>query len=682
MIKTAASFLFATTLLLLGSAAQARNPRGQLQPSGGGGPCPVTVNGLTLSAFAQHNTGPAPLTVFFDATATTSSVTLAGANTVAQDVFFFWTFQDSAASGSGTWANGAATAFNFKNSGTGIANAHMYGLADGAGDQTYTPTLTAVAFNQDGSTTSATCSLSVTVQDPGGSNGWPTAATACVSASGTPVAGVGGCPSGATVVNQANFTTALAGSLSGKRKLFKCGDTFTGNNGGSQVVNMTGVKWHAGAYGGCQGTKVNRPIFSNTSANGSLEIDRSAGDGRVTDIDFESSGTAGAAIDTRIDVVTIPYQITMFNNNCNGMNQCYVWSQGSQVAVIDSVMTGCCHSFSIGAFGNYNENNPVDWASGSSPFKNVWYMAWIGNNLDVGTNAAPGPPASGVETLRISACRMCVVSNNTLSNSNGALGANLKIHSGNTHNSSQPWAGVYGEYIEVSDNLLRGGNTAALTGGQLLETAPQNNDDDERLRYNVIERNFLNPQCNCVNSQGGKMMLIVASNESIRDNVLSYGQGSSLQYPLFGIQALTWGTPNAGAYPNSVGLEIYNNTCYDTANPNTQNCVAFSTVGFNSGAGGAPVAATHGFISNTLYYKPSAANATVLNSDPTGTTVVSGNTVTSTANPAFTNGSGLFNTISDFKPTANFGGAVTVPVPYDPFKVVWPPTWDLGAVHH
>ncbi len=60
--------------------------------------------------------------------------------------------------------------------------------------------------------------------------GLPGTKTTCVSASGTPTPGAGGCPAGATALKSSNFNAALGSTHmgSGKRVLFKCGDTFTG----------------------------------------------------------------------------------------------------------------------------------------------------------------------------------------------------------------------------------------------------------------------------------------------------------------------------------------------------------------------------------------------------------------------------------------------------------------------
>ena len=73
----------------------------------------------------------------------------------------------------------------------------------------------------------------------------------------------GGCPAGAAVLSTSSFNTALGSSHfgSGKRVLFKCGDTFTGDN-----ATLKATTWSVGAYGGCEGTQTNRPIFNDTGS--------------------------------------------------------------------------------------------------------------------------------------------------------------------------------------------------------------------------------------------------------------------------------------------------------------------------------------------------------------------------------------------------------------------------------
>ena len=71
--------------------------------------------------------------------------------------------------------------------------------------------------------------------------------------------------------------------------------------------------------------------------------------------------------------------------------------------------------------------------------------------------------SAGIETVRISACRLCAIENNTFENANTVCGAVLKLHNGNPASQSN-WIGQYTELDEVSDNLFTG-----ISGAQLVE---------------------------------------------------------------------------------------------------------------------------------------------------------------------------------------------------------------------
>lgn len=617
--------------------------------SAGGSPagaCSATSgNGkLALNVITNRSTGISPLLVFFDGKGTTDS-TITGATSVFQDVTFTENFGDTGASGTGTWAYGSHPGVNSRNTATGGAAAHLYIVTPGAGDQTFTTTVTAA----DAAANTASCTLTVTVYDPSGANGFPGTQTTCVSAATLPVAGAAGCPAGAAVLTQSNFATAIAAKVgNGKQLLFKCGDTFTGDN-----AIASGVTWGIGAYGSCVGTQTGRPILSDTTnGNQIIGFDGAAGDGRISDLDLEGNGDGARGVwDSVFNVggsIKIVYQITLNNLLANGTNEAYGWAQGAQMGLVNSVQSG---ETGIGTYPNFNENNP-GWSGNT--VNNLDYQAIIGNSLD-GTGAST---SGGVEVLRISACRMCVIADNTVQNAN-STGAALKLHNGNTNNSSAtPWTGIYTENVVIADNAFGG-----TSGAQLVENAPQNGADDERLRNIVFERNYLT---GCT-SQGGRQLLVSAANETVRDNVFNLNCTSSL-YPAAGVIASA-----RGIEPTPTGVEIYNNTCYQPTNVgSTQNCILLTT---NTCCTGAP--AQNSFVKNNLSYSVTG-KATVVNTG-TGNTV-SSNTATTTANPSFTNAGGSFALISDFRPTANFSGGVSVPVLYDALGALWTPTWDLGAV--
>jgi hypothetical protein len=171
-----------------------------------------------------------------------------------------------------------------------------------------------------------------------------------------------------------------------------------------------------------------------------------------------------------------------------------------------------------GTFINYAENNQAQWGT-NSLYNNIDYQAVLGGSFN-GTGAPNN--GGGIETVRVSACRMCVFANNTISNAND-VGAVFKLHNGNTDVSSPTWTGVYTELIEISDNLFSG-----TSGAILVETAPQNANYDERLRNIVVERNIFQGS----STNGGRQLLVSAVNETVRDNVFNQtvaGGGEGIQ---------------------------------------------------------------------------------------------------------------------------------------------------------
>jgi hypothetical protein len=472
-----------------------------------------------------------------------------------------------------------------------------------------------------------------------------------VAAASTPVAGSGGCPAGAAVVQQANMGSALSAAFgSGRRVLFRCGDRFSGGYTIGSGVNKASI----GAYGGCENSTTGRPVFENSGGNTISFTPNNPTDIRVADIDFEDGTNSAHAIANGGGLGET--QITLYNLNCNGMSSCYFMNQATQSGLIASVMTGS--TYTQGSFWNYAENNCLNGSSaancgGTPAYYPVAYNAIMGNSLN-----GQGLPndSNGRETFRMSACRFCVVADNTFENANH-IGAVFKLHSGNTYNSQSTWIGQYTEYLEISDNLFTG-----TSGANLTETAPQNAMNDERLRYIVVERNLWHGQSG--NAGGpGRELLVGAVNETLRNNVFYVSAGDSTP-PEYGAQIA-----RRGIEPVASAVEAYNNICY-----------ALTTVGGCIGFDGMGVAAPgiNGWAQNNLFYDNGSSHSAVVNNGSGNT--VSANSVNSAANPVVMNGSGSFSVISDFQPTQNYAGGAQAPVWYDALGVAWSPTWSLGAI--
>jgi len=592
--------------------------------------CSATSGSLTLKANAVRDTGISPFLVFFDATGTTDSSISANTSTF-QNVTYTWNFGDTGASGTDTWSYGSNAGKNSRNTATGGVAAHLY-VTPGA-DSAYTVTVTA----HDGANT-ASCQLGVTAYEPSRSNGFPGSTTTCVASSGTPVAGSGGCPAGAAVLSSSSFVSALSGHMgNGNRVLFKCGDTFSGTN-----YTISATKASIGAYGGCEGTTTNRPVLQASAGNSTmLGMGTSSGDIRITDLVFDGAGQSTVTVfDTSGSINSNhPYQYTFYNLDAKHQVYSWRWAAGAQMGLIDSVAEAQTATPYINVFPNYAGTGGTWVSTGTVP--NDDFLFFAGNSF---TNGAPGN--ASYEVMRDSYASKHIISNNSMTNA-GPSYATLKLHDLNfaTNGGSGAWSGTYSQYDVISDNYFGGSS-----GANLVEISPQNAQSDERLRYIVIERNLF-----AGTENDGRQLAVSGSNITVRDNVFHNASGS------FGVQVAQRGIERVPQF-----VQVYNNTCYGGG---SSACVAFNAMG-NLAPG------INSWALNNLIY-----NSGVVASSGLGNTILN-NTVATISNPGFTNGSGNFSLISDFRPTANYSGGTSVPVFYDALGTAWAPTWDLGAVHH
>ena len=98
-------------------------------------------------------------------------------------------------------------------------------------------------------------------------------------------------------------------------------------------------------------------------------------------------------------------------------------------------------------------------------FADIRYAAVLGNDFNgQGVSSAGG----FIETFRMSACRLCAITNNTFQNASAGA-ATFKFHSGNTYDSRATWIGQYTELVEISDNCLRRHLRGAAHRGQPAE---------------------------------------------------------------------------------------------------------------------------------------------------------------------------------------------------------------------
>jgi hypothetical protein len=634
-----------------------------INKSGGGPPptgaCPVTVGTLTLNVSQPRSAGISPFVAFFDATASTDS---AATNSVAQDVYFYWTFGDSGASGSGTWAYGSNPGGNSMNTGTGISVAHAYRIPWGGGDTNFVTTVTAT----DGTNT-ATCNVGLTVYDPNGTNGFSGSLTTCVSSSGTPVAGSGGCPSGAQVANLSTIQNIFANSSywgNGKRVLLKCGDTFTSST--NDTGNLTITKYALGAYGGCQDTTTNRPIISNNggSYTYAFVFNGTGGNGTFSDLDCEGQGgnIQGGCFwynTSSSSYNLIIYQTTFYNMYFNNEQVSIGWNYCSQCALVQVYMANATgQNTDIGMHLNGGAFSGAPWTGNT--FNNITYLAVIGSHFDDGASFT----SYSAETVRIYGSQNAFISNSDFLNA-GPSYAVLKMHAGCI--STSTWCGFYTQYNTVEDTYFAGN-----TGANGVEMSPQNGASNEHMRYIVWERNVFYK----LTATSGRQLLISGQYSTVRDNAFYLDTDTDS-----GVQLCQRGTE-----PAPTNVEVYNNSFYAASGSYSGNAVVVAS---NCASGSTQP--SNSFVQNNLGYFPSNMGGTIsmVGNSGTGMTI-SNNTSSTLVNPAWTDASGAFSKITDWKPTANYSGGTSVPVYYDALgagipangAVQWSPTWDLGAVHH
>lgn len=600
--------------------------------------CSSTNNGVSLNVTQTRTSGISPLTVWFDATGSTSTNTLGGVGNMFQDAFYEVNFGDTDISGTTTWQYGANPNGNSKNKATGAVVAHTY-VNTTSSDETYTVT----EWVNDG-TAKTTCQMQVTVYAPTGPHGFSAANTTCVfnSALGS------GCPAGAGTLTTSSLATATGSTYwaSGKLLLFKCGDTFTGNSASPALTTA-----RMGAYGTCQNQSTGRPQFTGGTI---LTIHEPSTDVAMSDLDLETTGnTQGTAVQSTNSYQNPTLQLTWYNIKVNGYESSYAVGNCSQCAWTQDYMgsMGASQGFWPNLSGQMCTNASTAWNCGlagptsytnctvgyGSQYWTVSYLAIMGGFY----NGAGAPNnGNGIETVRIPGGNCIFISNTTFENANN-IGAVLKWHCGNTQNTQETNIGNPCMYHVAEDNLFTG-----TSGAQLVEYAPQNGVTDERLQNAVWERNWFQ----------GQKFLVGARNVTVRNNIFdnSGAGGTAAQACRRGVE---WnygnGAPSFSSAPD--GNEYYNNT--------TRGAEGISIA--SGGACSGP-AASNSFAANNF--------ASVSNSG-TGNTVSNN----SASSPGFVNGSGSFSSPFDYAPTTNYTGATSVPNYMDYCGYAWPSTYRMGA---
>lgn len=385
------------------------------------------------SLTASRTYGSAPVCVHFDATASTDADT----SYPFRDLLYKWNFGDPGVAGSNVWETGANTSWP-KNLARGPVAAHCYETPG-----TYTATLQVCD-----ATRCSTATHTVRVDNPevdnsglspAGSN-FTGANTYCF-ANVQAVAGVGGCPSGATIpAGTSDFDAAITTCLaSGKRCLFKKGDTFTASAQSTLSTAITTAvlgSYGAGDYPRIEGASLD---FIYTAA--------AITDLVIKEIDFYGAGeatTQGSIIKFDSDTTNI----TVLRVGCYDHGGCYTTKGNADT------------NRATGLF--VVENRGLRWSKGNFTYMAIKKGAFMGNFLDEIKRGAFTDPLGA-------ACALCTAEHG--------------------------FRFQYAFKTVISHNYF--GNAAAYNKHQLTVRGPPRNNvcgtsecEDRDSAYNIVSNNY------------------------------------------------------------------------------------------------------------------------------------------------------------------------------------------------
>lgn len=606
--------------------------------AGGGVIAGCTTTGATgviglpaMTAVASRFTGVAPLSVFFDAAATTGAVAQPF-----HEMLYTWNFGDP---GSGNWAYGSRAGSSSRNAATGAVAAHVYETPG-----TYTVSLSVT----DGTNTVTNNCIQIAVQDPNvvfaGAN------TRCYTQGAV---SAGACPGGGTEIlnSSADPRSIVAADLAaGKRLLFARGQTWTTAIG--QVSLNKDGPWTIGAYGA--GAK---PVFRRGAGSVILGVGLAGvvlRDARVMDLQLEDDATnnivavnSGQCFDQltflRIDVRNTAFGWSGFNWNSGPVK---IWDQ---LSIVDSTV------------------DTLQAGGGNAMFLTATRMAILGNSLD---NAG-----GGEHNFRSMYFDKFVLSNNTFSRP-AAAKANITLRAPDwvaiPAGSQDPYPdNTYSQYAVVSDNQSIG-----FAGVNQPVNTSVDGAHDARTRHIVFERNW---QHSYPGTGGGFNAIRFNSDFStIRNNVIDLSGIATTGDVCIDVRN------NGGTSPDPTNNWIYNNTCYSTT--------AYTGVTFPITGVSLTATAINTTVKNNLLYSPNAAAlaVNVVRDSGAGTIGASG-TFGNSSNAQAISGPVTFTSLAlpltpaGAKPTAGYviGGGIAVPGEIvDFFLVTQPATPDIGAVLH
>jgi PKD repeat protein len=500
---------FTSILTALTNAAGTVTTLAYINPGSGGT--------LTLSVTESVASGVAPVAVFFDATASTSTQTTRPIH----DVFYAWDFGDTTA---GTWANGTG-ANSSRNVAYGPVASHMFETAG-----TYTVTLTA----HDGvSTTTTTKTITVTAAD----TEWAGTKTVCYSTGAAPVPGVNGVPTGATCVGGVTDISASYAANKGtgnKRHLLQAGDTFA-------IASRLDIDVGGPSMMGKFGSGANPIINSTLTATAVIGLSKSTTPTGVSDwrfqdltIDcgnqnnapaFAGNGSFSKVLLNRVYLTRCGYGLLLSGSTIDALNAAvpFTHAMWDQVYMVDSTIYDLYTS----------STGPI------SIFGNASRAVVMGCNINNNGNGEHG--------IRFQYCNRAVFNNNTIQGIAPSK-VNLTIRGGPYAGSNTLAAPVYSEKVVASDNLLIGGASVGMVG-----IGPQNGSNDERGRDMIFERNMLVGSATTQNT-----MLVSQIDVTIRNNMVTLPAGAG--------GGFAFGAQPSGLVPCPTRVNVYNNSVYHGGN--------------------------------------------------------------------------------------------------------------------
>lgn len=520
------------------------------------GACATTgaTSAINLSYLPSRLNGVAPLSVFFDAAATTASSTTKPFS----DLEYRWNFGDptgSSVNGT-TWQYGSKANASSRNAALGPHASHVF-EAPG----TYAITLTV----RDKLNTVTNNCVQVVVQDP--ATVFASNKTTCFSTSGN----FANCPSGAAQVTTSDFPGSVnTYKGTNKRLLFRRGEVFNAGSSARIDVNGPGI---IGAYGNVTDPK---PIIRRGSGAGeviSVGASTSTGDWRIMDLDIDGQNALDE-YNKGIDAANEFHQLLVLRMTIRGTWRGVVGDDGmipagkpymDQWALVDSTLTGIPGCNTPTSFAN------CDWRAMISGTRHTIQ----GNYMD-------NQDSGGSHVIRSAFMQKGVISNNYIARA-GIIQHAIKLHAASwSAGSGNIPPGTYSEEIVISDNQIVGGINAWT-----VSIGPQNDTNDERVRKVLLERNWFTS-----GSATSVTIDLSAANSVVRNNVFTLNTvpgGTTILVQQRGVEAVP---DDVSVYGNS----IYSKTTGQFVGVSVG---AATNVVIKNNIGWAPLASTRNMITGT-----------------------------------------------------------------------------------